>query len=75
MLLDVFKLGVGKIGGIAHHGPKRKPSHPSFRIYQTVSLRRWVNKIKKKNRGLVGAPVEKRIPGYRRVAVSCNQPT
>src|SRR5919202_6718255 len=37
MRLDVSELGVGKMGRIRHHGPKRKPWGPSFRIYQTVS--------------------------------------
>ena len=56
MLLDVFKLGVGKVGGIAHHGPKRKPSHPSFRNFQTVSLGRWMNRGERKGRSLQEGP-------------------
>jgi hypothetical protein len=47
VLLDVPEFLLGKVCGIAHHGPKRKPSNPSFRIYQTVSPRTPVNQDKK----------------------------
>ena len=43
--LDVSELFVGKVGRVAHNGPKRRPSHPSFRIYQTVSLSTSMNKL------------------------------
>src|SRR5215211_301418 len=43
MWFDVSEFGVRKVGGVWHHGPKRKPSSPAFRIYQTVSLRTPVN--------------------------------
>src|SRR4051812_45247641 len=39
MLLDVPEFFLGKVCRIAHHGPKRRPSTPTFRIYQTVSRR------------------------------------
>src|ERR671912_1176114 len=68
MRLDVSELGVGEVGRVAHHGPKRKPSHPTFRIYQTVSLRRWVNKGRKRGLGLLGAPAHRSRIGYFRLA-------
>jgi hypothetical protein len=39
MLLDACELFVGKIGGIAHHGPERKPSHPSAFIRRFLHAR------------------------------------
>src|SRR3954471_21859582 len=56
MLLDVPEFFLGKVCGIAHHGPKRRPSTPTFRIYQTVSPRTSVNK------GLGGRTRRRRRP-------------
>src|SRR5215208_1273873 len=43
MWFDVSEFGVRKVGGVWHHGPKRKPSSPAFRIYQTVSRASFAN--------------------------------
>jgi hypothetical protein len=58
--LYVSELCVGKVGRVGHHAPKRKPSNPSFRIYQTVSPRTSVNRPKdapnKEGRGAEQSP-------------------
>jgi hypothetical protein len=46
--LYVSELCVGKVGRVGHHAPKRKPSNPSFRIYQTVSPRTPLNRARRR---------------------------